>query len=800
MEQNNINIHNNTADPYFEEVKSKTTFSFDFVLWFYRILKYWYLFIIFLALCLGIAYILNRQWVPIYRTQSLVILEERGNESVVAGAVPLGSILRNTLNQQIVLESFGMTERTIKNLDREKYPKMHVDYFRQTRFKRHSLYVNTPVLIDIIEIEPQAYYQNFNLAYIDNNTCKIYQEETETTPAFSANVSFDEEFEAKGFKIKLEKTKDFAPNFMEFKFRFLSDNDLIGMFAYSVGTELKEEQATALTISKSGTDAARDIDYLSALLAEFNNYNLDLKNQQAELSLDFIEKQLKIISDSLKSSQLALESFQNESGVFDATLSKGIRSDMETAYTEKDDLMLREKSILILSSRINANLNGSTVLIEPSALGLTEPKLEGYISEYNKLIAGSQYYGVKNPFYKQTIEQLNTYRIKIGEELRHILARVQTEKENLANKYEILELKLNNLPPQEREMLKLEREYRINEIYDQYLRQRRQEVQIQKASNTPDNFVLEAPRSVGITNGGETSKKYTYFFFLGLIIPFGIIVLKEEILKNKLSTKEECEKLSGRPVIGTIENVSKKLSNGSVLVKNYPKSSFAESFRNIRVRLEYLAQRENNISVLVTSAEPGDGKTFIASNIASVYQLTGKKVVIVDLDLRRPAVSKTLNLTTHRGVSNYLINQVTMEEIIISQTDFGFDVIPAGTLPPNPSELIKTDKTRELISSLKKIYDYVVIDCSPVGLVSDAYVLSAMVDTTLFVVRRNKTSKTFFKSVIDQLRADGINNTALIFNDVKGREGYYGTARYYGDKSYYLKKSNYYHDDYFEKD
>lgn len=799
MEQNNINIHN-TNDPYFEEVKSKTTFSFDFVLWFYRILKYWYLFVIFLILCLGTAYILNRKWVPVYRTQAMVILEERGSVSVVSGAVPLGSILRSTLNQQIVLESYGITERTIKHLEREKYPKMHVDYFRETRFKRHSLYVNTPVLINIVEITPQAYSQAFNLAYIDDNTCRIFYEETVSKPGFSVNVPFNEVFESKGFKIKLEKTEDFAPNFMEFSFRFLSDNDLIGMFRGSIGTELKEEGATALTISKYGADAARDVDYMNALLNEFNSYNLDLKNQQADLSLDFIERQLSIINDSLRSSQLALERFQNESGVFDASESKDIRGNIELAYTDKDKLIIKEKSILILSSKINANLNGSTALIEPSSLGVEEGKLETYISEYNKLIAGSQYYGVKNPFYKQTIEQLNVLRLKIGEELRHILSRLQTEKETLADKYEILELKLNNLPPQERELLKLEREYRINEIYDQYLRQRRQEVQIQKASNTPDNFVLEAPRSVGVVNGGETSKNYMYFFILGLVLPFGIIVLKEEVLKNKLSTKEECEKLSGRPVIGTIENVSKKLSNGSVLVKNYPKSSFAESFRNIRVRLEYMAQRENNIAVLVTSAEPGDGKTFIASNIASVYQLTGKKVVIVDLDLRRPAVSKTLNLITHRGVSNYLINQVSLEEIIISQTDFGFDVIPAGTLPPNPSELIKTEKTKELISSLKKMYDYVVIDCSPVGLVSDAYVLSAMVDTTLFVVRRNKTSKTFFKSVIDQLRTDGINNTALIFNDVKGREGYYGTARYYGDKSYYLKKSSYYHDDYFEKD
>ena len=276
------------------------------------------------------------------------------------------------------------------------------------------------------------------------------------------------------------------------------------------------------------------------------------------------------------------------------------------------------------------------------------------------------------------------------------------------------------------------------------------------------------------------------------------VVVKEEVLNFAITSKEECEKISGLPVIGTIENISKKLAGGVVLVKNFPKSSFAESFRNMRVRIEYMAQRENKITILVTSTEPADGKTFIATNVASVYQLMGKKVIIVDLDLRRPSVGKTLQIDAQKGISNYLIGQVTLDEIIISHPDYGFDIIPAGTLPPNPSELIKTAKTKQLLEHLKEEYDYVIVDCSPVGLVSDAYILSSMADTTLFVVRRAKTNKAFFKSVITQLGFDGVENIALVFNDVKGREGYYGTSRYYGDKTYYLKKNSYYHDDYFE--
>jgi capsular exopolysaccharide synthesis family protein len=202
---------------------------------------------------------------------------------------------------------------------------------------------------------------------------------------------------------------------------------------------------------------------------------------------------------------------------------------------------------------------------------------------------------------------------------------------------------------------------------------------------------------------------------------------------------------------------------------------------------------------LVTSAEPADGKTFIAANVASVYQLTGKRVVLIDFDLRRPSVGKILDTHSKKGVSNFLIGQVSLEEITTTHPEYGFDVITAGTLPPNPSELIKTKRTKDLITYLKANYDFVIIDCSPIGLVSDAYILSRFVDCVLFVVRREKTNKSFFKSVVTQVKDDGLDRFAIVFNDVKGREGYYGTSRYYGDKSYYLKRNSYYHDDYFEK-
>lgn len=659
----------------------------------------------------------------------------------------------------------------------------------------------------MIDIKPEAYNYSYEISYIDPEKCEIsYKENPESETKISLIAPFDQEIDYKLFKIKLHKTPNFRkdiegafkPDISTFNFRFLSEDQLIGMYNGRINSEL-ENNSSILSISISGTNPAKDIDYLNVLLKEFENYNLALKNEQAELTIEFLDNQLKLINDSLDISRFKLEKFQKETGVYDVS-SQSLRIALDSADREKDALALKEKSVLLLTEKMKEKILGTDDLMDPASMNIRNPKLSEFVTQYNELLQKARNLGAKNPLYNKTIDELNDLRVKILQEIQVSQINLQNQKDALVRKYEVLQLKIDNLPPQERDLIKFQREFRVNEMYHQYLTQRQYEAKIQKASNTPDNFIWEAPRQMGgAINGSEIGKNYTYYFIIGLILPLCFVILKEEVLNFSITTKEECEKISGFPVIGTIENISKKLSNGVVLVKNYPKSSFAESFRNMRVRIEYMAQRENKITVLVTSTEPAEGRRRSKpTNIASVYQLMGKKVIIVDLDLRRPSVAKTLLIDSQKGISNYLIGQVTLDEIIYSHPDYGFDTIPAGTLPPNPSELIKTAKTKQVLEHLKEMYDYVIIDCSPVGLVSDAYILSEIADTTLFVVRRAKTNKSFFKSVITQLKYDGVEDIALVFNDVKGREGYYGTSRYYGDRTYYLKKNSYYHDDYFE--
>ncbi len=385
METNLNNKKPIDFDPYFEEVKSKTTISFDFVLWFYRILKYWYLFVISIGLFLAYAYIKNKSWVPVFYVQAMMIMEDKNAASVVAGAVPTASLLRNTENQQIVLESYGLTKRTVGKLP----PRMRVDYFKDTRFKTINFYTDTPIQVEVLDIQPGAYNYAYDLTYIDDNKCEIsYKENPDKEDKVSIIASYEEEVECSLFKIKLHKTSAFVsgvnafkPDLASISFRFLSDDQLIGMYNGRVASRPQGENSTILIISMNGTNPARDVDYMNTLLKEFQEYSLSLKNEQAELTIEFLDNQLKLINDSLDYSRLKLEDFQKETGVYDIS-SNSLRIELDSANREKDALSIKERSILLLTEKMKQTIMGSEDLLDPISLNIDNRVLSDYIKSY----------------------------------------------------------------------------------------------------------------------------------------------------------------------------------------------------------------------------------------------------------------------------------------------------------------------------------------------------------------------------------------------------------------------------------
>ena len=767
--------------------------SFDYMLWVIRISRYWYLFIIALAIALGLAYYENRKWQPIHLTGAEVLIEGAGSGSVRgAQSVMQGFNLERSLqsldNQIILLKSREMIGRAVQRLPLE------VTYFTRGRFKTNELYRTAPIEVLIDAVEGRAYGVNFNITSIDENSFKITAGEND---AFSITGEYGKPVISPLFSVIVDKTENFRPKFDIF-FRFNTTETLVGQYVNRIHHSFRDN-STVLRITTQGVVLQRDIDFLNALCDEFLLDNLNRKNEAASRTIDFINAQLMAISDSLAVSEQELHAFRSANRIVNiSTHSAGLISQMEEFDKQRSELNLKNSYITYLTDYLRAGVDRGGQIVPPSGGGVNNPTLMQTIARMNELQARRAEVGERSPYYARFTEQMEAVRTSLFEILRNIQVEFNIEKRAFENRYAQLQSSLASLPQKESLMLNFERRHRINDSYYTFLLQKRAESQIQKASNSSDNIILDRARHLGVTNAGEKRNTYTSYATISLLLVLVLIVLKE-LLNNTIRDIDELRRISPFEMLGVVRRAKIK---DPVLVLRNPKSVFTESFRSIRTRLEFITKRKSGISLMVTSTEPGDGKSYVSLNLAGIYALTNKKVVLVDIDMRKPSIGSMLSLAKAQGVSNYLAEQAELDDIIIKDTDYKFDLILAGTLPPNPGELVRSDALKRLLSELKKRYDYVIVDTCPIGLVADGYSIAAEVDANIFVVRAEKTHKTFLKSVMNQIQETNISNFYIVFNDLDydkaeyNRNYGYGYGGY-GKNSYYMRRHGYYTDDYF---
>ena len=761
--------------------------SFDIVYWIVKFVKYWYILLVGLVLAVGLAILKNKSWYPLYKTTTQVLIQEDKKAGFGTSFGYSSQMNQNNNNQILMYGSYDLIAKAVSQLN------ITNEIYQKRRFRNHTLYKSGPIEIESNFIHKNAYGMEFRIVGLDNEMYEISYSGDERRPEFKLMGEYGKFLQHELFFVLVNKTNMYAEKF-DLHFRFVSKDELIGYYNSKLARQLVMEGSSVMEASIIGPNAQRDVDFLNILNQEFFEDNLMRKNESSQKAIDFINEQLMIIRDSIATSEAKLNEFQNKVGIYTQDKSTRAYTELETLDQRKAEMRLRNEYLDDLVNYLKRNNN--EILVTPAAMGVRDVQLGELVEKYNETSFLLKTVKPENPIYKRHMMLLQDLKISLNQEIQTILKTSRIEERSLEGRYKKIMDTMISLPEKERELLAHERDFKINDSYNTYLLQRRIESQIQMASNAPDNLILNLPRTIAIVNGGEVTNTYILYVSIVLALFIVYVVCKELVFNFSIQSRDEIEKL-GLPVLGTIEHSDKK---NQMVVKIFPKSGFAEGFRNLRSRMEYITKKESPISMLISSTEPKDGKTFIACNLASIYQLTGKKTIVVDCDLRRPAMSKTLDVGNEKGLSNYLIGQVTLEEIIITHPDYEFDIIPAGTIPPNPSELIRSEKTMELINRLYQMYDYIILDCSPVGLVSDAHYLARHIDILLYVVRNEKTNKNFLRYTINELKDDNVANMAIIYNDVNLRSGYsgYGNKRYYGRSSYYVKHDSYYHNDYLE--
>jgi len=767
------------ADPQQGGDDEDSGLNFNPLEWLFTFLHYWYLFVIALAIALGMAMLKNRRWIPTYFSQGTIVIKESGTYGGSASALMSGfgvdAGYKNVNNQMIMLGSYDLMSRVVDSL-----PFMNVEYITQGRFKTRMLYRQTPILVEYTRVDERAYGPMYQVAFRDDGSLRISS--TDEDLPLELEAHYGEPIHCQLFDIVIWPT-ELMVNSGKIYFRFRKHESLVDEFMSRLQLSFVTEGSTVLALSLVSETPQRDCEFIDKLAKIYLLQNLEQKNEVAENSIRFINEQLDNLQSSLQVSEGAMTNFRQENKFVDVNSYAGQLMGLVAGYDQQAmALRLRETYFDYLIGYIHQNIETGAV-IAPTTMGINEPMLMGLVQQLNDLRIQRGELTEKNVYYAKYTKDIENVKTAIEEVVTSMRASLEIEKADLKRRMDEVEHSIKQLPEKELQMVAIERNYRIDDNYYTFFLQKRAEAEIQKASNTPDNSIMDKARTTAVMNAKAKSKTTSTYLIIGFLIPMILIILSE-LLNNKIRSPKDVVKLKYFRLIGTLRHAK---SQNPTLVRASPRSSYAEMLRAIRTRIEFVLKRKEKMVICVTSTESGDGKTFLSTNLAALYAMTGRKVLLIDLDLRKPNIHTKLGLENGDGVSNYLIGDCELEEAMVRNTPYGFDFMRAGTIPPNPGELVHTDKLSQTLKDLREQYDYIVIDTSPIGLVPDAYAIIENSDMCLFVIRCMQTNKSFCKQTLEQMSevVENPEQIQIVLSDIptEGRHSY-GSGYGYGYGGY----------------
>ncbi len=568
--------------------------------------------------------------------------------------------------------------------------------------------------------------------------------------------------------------------------------------SYANASSIEVDQVkgtTILTISYTSDNALYSQDYLNELTKVYIKETVNNKSLVADQTINFIEKQLDQLSENVNRSQQSLADFKAKNkGITPEELSKKEFETLTSIEADKKLEQIRKEIIEDAISDLQRNENKPVKFItfdleEGSTISLMQKQLNELILE--KLGKQQQY----NPNSKTLLDydkKITELRISLINGLNAALIKSNAKLNYYAKLLAQSNSQLTNLPVKQQLLINIERDYKVNEKIYNYLLEKRLESLISKASITPNAFIIDAAESA-YKVFPDDKKYYLTSIILAILVSIIFIGLLR-MMYDKIPNKETIEMMSSTPVIGMIKKIENvdKIDNYNIHVFHSPKSIFAESIRGLRTNLNFILMGEKHKIVSLTSTVSGEGKTFCTLNLAASLTLLGHKVLIIGCDLRRPKIHLSFrNMNNRTGLTTYLFGKHLLDEVIFPTEFNNLFVIPAGPVPPNPSELLQSQKLTETLTILKEKFDFIFLDTAPIGLVSDSFSIFNQSDVNLYVLRANY-SKRDFAIVPDRLSKDNdIKHLYTILNSFDNSGNFYGSiykndyGGYYGGGGYY---------------
>jgi len=746
-----------------------------------KFLPYWPLLILYSLLAFAAAYAYLRYATPIYQASATLIIKDQsrgaGEDSKIIESLDLIASKKTIENEIEVLKSRALMEKVVKALF------LYAPISQEGKLKSGDAYVLSPIKIEALNPDSIQEFEKIEFSY-DKSTQTVLLNNKDKYPI---NQFVSTPYGTLRFLPNKYKPAISIPAKKQMFFSLMEPQSVASWLIKGVKIS-PNKQSAIIELSYKDPIPQRAVDLLNQLIILYDKASISEKNTLALNTLSFVNEQLSSMAKDLDSVERKIQQYKSGSGAVDigaqgASYLKNVgENDQKLGDVNIKLSMLGQVEKFVDDSKSGELLAPSTLGVDPSLTTLIT-QLQTAQTEYDNL---KKTVGANNPTLKSLAEQINTLKPSIASNIQNQKQSLIASKQSLNATNSNYNAMLSTVPYKEKQLLQISREHLTLANQYQFLLQRKQETEMSLASVISNSRVVD--KALAGKDPVSPNKKMIYimalFGAMGLFV--GTIILKDTI-SGKVKFRSEIEKMTSIPILGEI--TFEKTKNPLIIEKG-TRSLAAEEFRKLRVSLSFLGINAEHRKLLLTSSISGEGKSFIAANLAVSISLTGKKVVLVDLDLNKPTLSDILRVNYEVGVTEFLSGEKEAYQVVNKlDTHENMSFISAGSLPENPTELLANGKVKSLIEYLENNFDMVVIDTSPAVLVTDAFILSGLCDATLYVIRHNYTPKMLVKRIDENSQFNPINNPAIIFNGLKTRGLFktnygYGYNYVYGNKHY----------------
>jgi tyrosine-protein kinase Etk/Wzc len=773
-----------------------------------KLLKLWWLFLLCIGIAFGYAYYKNQFIQTLHSASSLISIKDNSNPLFTSNTSLTFNWGGTTDKVTTAIVQFKSRTHAEQVVDELQY---YINYIKEGDYYNTDAYKQTPFFVYADSSKAQLYGRNIRIKVLDQKRFELstffpstsvggyHYGQKRNQPVVVPQGTWKKQFKF-GDSIQLpflnavvEKRGATIATGGEWLFNFGNYWGTVNRYK-NIAIRPTPEGSSILLLSLTGGNKQRLIDYINTSSVILERGELERKNKFAVSTIEYIDSSLIIQEKALKRSEQNLQDFKDKSQLLDALTQN---SDFNKRLT---DFEIQERGI---QNKINyynnlksylKNRTDYTVIQAPSVVGIEEGSIS---SAVGRLITLSEERKKREfamradaPVFREIDRDINAIKEVIYENIKSSNNLLNRELNILYGQIGKVEAQIKKLPKEQQEFLRIQRQFDLDKnAYNVYMA-KRAEAELVKAANVSDVYVIDEAKDTG---EGGTRRDSNINYLIAMLIAFAIpisLAFVLTFLDNFIHAPKDIEKLSPIPTIGVVGKMNHPTN---LIVKDKPKSTIAESFRGIRSSLHFIYNQESlygSRTIMVTSSVSGEGKTFTSINLASVFALSGKRTLLIGLDLRKPKIFDDFGVDNDLGVSNYLVNDCSFKDIVRPTGIENLDIVLSGPVPPNPSELIMSRRAGEMIEQFKKDYDYIILDTPPLGLVADALEIAKYADATLYVVRQAYTKRGMLDVINEKYKRGEIKNLSFVFNYFKDR-GQYGYGYGYGYGAY----GNGYHED-----